>query len=210
MIALASVAGRVRRQDMLQLLALFLATLFFVLAVRWPSGTGSNETWFTLAPARVALLSILAMGFGAAEAHESLTERRATAAALLLFVVASAPFDAATYAASFPSAPLWWSEGMPFLEVPAYFVLGLGLGRLAARLRLDTFLAVLVPAVLLALTWADVRLGLDVFDPLTVAVHVSWRHAAVMGLLALVGGVLHLRPGPAAAPEARPEGGGAR
>lgn len=192
---LAAVAGRARSADMLQLLALYMATLFFVVAVRWPGGAGSNEAWFALAPTRAMLLALLGMGFGAAEALRPADRRRATAGALLLFVVASAPFDAATYAASFPAAPLWWSAGVPFLEVLAYLTLGTFLGRLAALLRIDTFLAVLVPAVLVGLVWADVRLGLDVFDPLTAAVHVSWRHVAVMAALALVGGALHLRSG---------------
>lgn len=191
---LASVAGRVRSADMLQLLALFMATLFFVLAVRWPAGAGSNEAWFALAPTRATLLSLLGMGFGAAEAMKPASARRVTAGALLVFVVASAPFDAASYAASYPASPLWWSVGLPFLEVLAYFTMGIGLGRLAALLRVDTVLAVLVPAVLAGLAWADVRLGLDVFDPLTSAVHVSWRHAAVMGALAVAGAAVHLRP----------------
>lgn len=191
MSALAAVAARARGTDVLQVLALFLATLFFVLAVRWPPGAGSNEAWFALAPTRVALLTLVAAGFGAAEAGRPPARRRATLGALMLFVVASAPFDAATYAASYPAAPLWWSAGVPFLEVPAYFAVGVALGRLAAWLRADGFLAVLVPAVLVGLGWLDARLGLDVFDPLTAAVHVSWRHAAVMAALAAAGAAGH-------------------
>lgn len=191
--SVAAIAARVREADMLQLLALFLATLFFVLAVRWPGARGANETWFALAPVRAALLGLLATGFGAAEASRSPDDRRATAGGLLVFACVSAPFDAAAYAASYPATPLWWSAGMPFVEVLAYLALGVFLGRVARWLHLDAFLTLLVPAVLVALVWLDIRLGLDVFDPLTTAVHVSWPHAAVMGALALAGGLLHLR-----------------
>jgi len=191
---LVPVAHRIRSPDMLQVLALFLMVLFFILAIRWPSGAGSNEAWFGLAPTRIALLTLTALGYGAAEAAAPRARRLATAGALLLFVVASAPFDAASYAASYPAAPLWWSAAVPFLEVPAYFTMGVGLGRLAGRLRVHTFLALLVPLFMVALVWLDVRFGLDVFDPVTAAVHVSWPHAAVMLALAAVGGAVHLRP----------------
>lgn len=187
--ALGAAATRVRNADMIQVLALFLATLFFVLAVRWPAGVGSNEAWFTLAPTRVTLLGLIAFAFGAAEASQAPGRRGATAGALLLLTAASAPFDVATYAASYPATPLWWSAAIPFLEVLGYLTLGTALGRVAARLRVAAFLTLLVPAVYAGLAWLDVYLGLGVFNPLAVAVHVSWRHAATMGALAAVGGV---------------------
>lgn len=187
MSALSAVARRARSPDMLQVMALFLALLFFVLAVRWPSGRASNEAWFSLAPTRSALLALIAMGFGAAEVHASPGRRRATAGAVLAFVVVSAPFEVAAYAASYPAVPLWWSAGVPFLEVLGYYCLGAAVARAAGWLRLDAFLLLLVPAVLIASTWLDVRLGLDLLNPLTSTAHVAWPHALVMAALAAAG-----------------------
>ncbi len=199
MTALSAVARRARCPDVLQALALFLAALLFVLAVRWPGGGGANETWFALAPTRAALLALIAMGFGAAEAREPPARRRATAGAVLVFVVASVPFEVASYAASYPAVPLWWPSVLPFIETFAYFCLGTALARAAALARLDAFLTLLVPLTLIAATWLDVRLGLDLLNPLTSSQSVAWPHALLMVALAVAGAVWLAWPGRRAA-----------
>ncbi len=169
---------------MLQALALFLAAQLFVLAVRWPSAGGSNEAWFALAQARMVLLSLAALGYGAAESGASTGTRRATAGALLMFVGLSAPFDVASYAASYPAVPWWWSSLLPFPETLAYFGVGLALGRAAVWARIGALLPLLVPGVVVAGIWAEVRFGIDVFNPLTAALHVSAVHVTAMVVLA--------------------------
>ncbi|MEJ2287403.1 MAG: hypothetical protein P8Y02_01960 [Deinococcales bacterium] len=181
---LAAAAERLRGPDMLQVLALFLAALLFVVAVRWPGAGGSNEAWFTLAQMRMVLLALAALGYGAAESGHGPASRRATAGALVMFVVLSAPFDIATYAASYPAAPLWWAVGLPFPATLAYFGLGLGLGRLATWARLGALLPLLVPAVLIVGIWVDVRLGVSVFNPLTAPLSVSVVDGVVMTAMA--------------------------
>ncbi len=179
-----AVAERLRTPDLLQVLALFLAALLFVLAVRWPGQGEANEAWFALAQTRMTLLALAALGYGAAEGRLPRHQRRVTAAALMVFVAVSLPFDVAAYAASFPAVPLLWAACLPFLEVPAYFGMGILLGRLAHRLRVTALLPLLVPALLVAGIALDVRLGVDVIDPLTAPLRVSWVHLAVITTLA--------------------------
>ncbi|MEJ2667731.1 MAG: hypothetical protein P8Z81_11645 [Deinococcales bacterium] len=181
---LSAVAARVRSAELLQVVALFLGTLLFVMAVRWPGAGASNEAWFTLAPVRSTLIALTAMGLGAAEARRDRRRQRATAGAMLVLVAISEPFDVATYAASFPDVPLWWTAFAPFLAAMGYFGLGLLLGRVAAWARLRALLMLLVPGVLLASAWLDFRLGLDAFNPLTTSLHVSVAHVVAMAVLA--------------------------
>jgi hypothetical protein len=177
---LGRAAERLRGPDMLQVLALFLAALLFVLAIRWPSAGDSNEAWFAVAQARMVLLALAALGYGAAESWREPGSRRSTAAAVMMFAVLSAPFDIATYAASYPAAPLWWAAGLPFPTTLAYYGLGLGLGRLATWARLGVVLPLLVPAVLVFGIWIDVRLGVSVFNPLAAPLAVSLVDGLVM------------------------------
>lgn len=177
---LGAAAERLRGPDMLQVLALFLAALLFVVAVRWPGSGDSNEAWFALAQTRMVLLALAALGYGAAESGRASASRRAAAGALLMFVILSAPFDVATYAASYPAAPLWWAAGLPFPTTLAYFGLGLGLGRVATWARLGALLPLLVPAVLVLGIWVDVRLGVSVFNPLVAPLAVSVADGLVM------------------------------
>lgn len=187
---LSSVAARVRSAELLQVVALFLGTLLFVMAVRWPGAGASNEAWFTLAPVRSTLIALTAMGFGAAEARHDRRRQRATAGAMLVLVAISVPFDIATYAASFPDVPLWWTAFVPFLAATGHYGLGLLLGRAASWARLRSLLVLLVPGVLVAAAWLDFRLGLDAFNPLTTSLHVSVAHVVAMAVLTGLGALL--------------------
>lgn len=71
MSALATVADRLARSDMAQILLLFMAILVMVLGFGWPAGGSfANESWFSLAPARNAFLAVAAAGFGASQGLE--------------------------------------------------------------------------------------------------------------------------------------------
>lgn len=183
---LEMVAGRLRRPDALQTLALFLAGLVFVLAIRWPGDGAPNASWFLMAQARAAMLVLAGLGFGAAAADAAVPDRRATAAMLLLFVALSAAFDAATYAATMPEVPFVYAALLPVPQVLAAFGAGLLLGWLTGRLRLRGLLPVLIPALPLVAAYADVRLERVVFNPVLAAVRVApWHLAAVVFVAAI-------------------------
>lgn len=190
MSVVSAVAARVRSAELLQVLALFFGLLLFVVAVRWPGVGASNEAWFTLAPVRSVLIALTAMGFGAAEARGDRRRQRATAGAMLVLVAVSEPFDVITYAASFPDVPLWWTAFAPFLAALGYYSLGLVLGRAAAWARIGGLLALLIPGVLFGSAWLDFKLGLDAFNPLTTALHVSVAHIVAMAVLSGLGFLL--------------------
>ncbi len=186
MTGIRAVADRLGRSDMLQVLAVFLAALVFVLATRWPGGPAApNEAWFSLAQTRLTLLALVGLAYGAAVSQEDRAEQGATAASLAAFALLSMPFDLATYAASYPAVPLGWTLGLPFLEVVAYYGIGVVLGRAATAGHLRALLPIVVPAVLAAAVYFDVRLGLNLLNPLTAAVRVSLAHLLAMAGLSV-------------------------
>lgn len=193
---LSAVAERIGRNDMVQVLALYLAVLLIVLATRWPTAAlPLNESWFALAPARSACLALIALGFGAHHSGSGVFEQRMSALALGFFALASVPFDVLTYAASYPSTPMAWSLTMPFFSTLAYFGVGIGLGRLASLARARLLLPVLVPGVLAAGIWFDVRFHAIVFNPFTSAVELSARHAVAIAVLATLSVLVLARRG---------------
>ncbi len=199
--ALGSLPERLGRNDMLHVFTLYLFALVLVLATRWPSeALPVNESWFSLAPARLALLQLIALAYGAHRSTDPPVEQRLTLMALALFVVVSIPFDVLTYAASYPVTPLAWSLTVPFLNAAAYFGLGLLLGRLAGLARLRSLLPILVPALVIAGIWLDVRLQLTLFNPFVAAVQVAPAHAVLMLAATVLTIAFTLRRGP------RPDG----
>jgi len=203
------VAARLARNDMLQAGVMLFVALGFALVIQWPSGaTTANESWFTVAPVRLALLSIGAMAWGAGLGARPPAARSrrdtdgidlpilgspawraecaATLGALLALVVVTAPFEIATHAASYPDASLAWSLGVPLLAVIGYFGGGLLVGRVAEALRMSTMLALIVPTVFAATVWLDVSLDRTVLNPWSAALAVSVPFAACLGALAVV------------------------
>ncbi len=179
---------RLRDSDATQVATLVLAALVITLIAVWPTpGSGSNESWYAFAQTRSVVLALLALGFGASAAGEA--PRRAVATALMVVLVALLvlPLEVASYAASYPATPLWWSLVSVPLATAGYFVLGLVLGRVAQSLRLRALLPLLVPAAVAGLLVLDIQLGWTVLNPLTSAVAVSPWHLAMMSALAVVG-----------------------
>lgn len=193
---LAALTERLARTDMLQLLALLFGLLLVIGTVAWPSGGARvNESWYSLAPARNALLALAAAGFGAAitgvaaEQHGPHSWRPGqaalTLAALLVWALLTLPIEVASYAATYPAVGLGWSQLVTALTIPAYFGLGLLLGRLTALLRAVWLLPLLVPAVMVGLGWLDLRLDRTLFNPWT-AVLAPSPYALVAGAATLL------------------------
>jgi hypothetical protein len=185
--ALEAVSERLRRNDMLQALALFLVAMGFVLATRWPGAAGApNASWFLLAQVRNTLLVLAGLGFGAASSQASARERGLTLAGLLVFVAVSGAFDVATYAATFPALPLAYAAALPYPETIAAYGVGLVLGRGTAVLRVRGLLPLLVPAVVALGAYLDVRWHTVVFNPALAATRVAPVHLAAVGVAALI------------------------
>ena len=210
---LDNIADRLARSDMLQGVALLFVALSFALVIQWPAAPVlANESWFTVAPVRLTLLSIGAMAWGAglgarprkARAPAAGTrldlpgfgtdawrdEAVATLGALLVLVPITLPFEVVTHAASYPDVNLAWALGVPVLAVLGYFGAGLVLGRLTDMLRVSFLLALLVPLLFAGSAWLDVSLGHTVLNPWTASLAVSLPYAAALGGLALIALVL--------------------
>jgi hypothetical protein len=195
--------ARLRANDVTQVATLVFAALVVTLVTVWPSAPRSvNESWYAFAQTRGVVLALLALGFGATAAGESARRSVTTGLAVVLIALLTIPLEIAAYAASYPATPLWWSLTSIAVAPGAYFMLGLGLGAAASRLRLGAFLPLLVPGVLIGMLMLDIRLGWTMFNPLTASLHISGSYAAVTGTLAalaLVWGWLRWRQGAPAA-----------
>ncbi|MFO7546474.1 MAG: hypothetical protein R6W77_13360 [Trueperaceae bacterium] len=192
---MASVAERLRRPDMIQVLVAVFAALAFVLAVRWPSGGSTvNEAWFSLAPARSALLAVIAAGFGAMMGAASRprpsrdtdeprpewsAEAIATLGAIMALALITTPFETATHAASFPSVNVVWSLASPLLTVTAFYGLGMALGWVGRVLHVSMLIPVLVLGALALAAWVDIGIGRTVFNPWSAAIGVALPYLAV-------------------------------
>ena len=177
---------RLQRSDMVQTFTLCFATLIFVLTSRWPSeGATTNEAWFALAQTRLVLLALLGLGFGSAYANRAGQHRAVTGMAVASFALLTIPLDLAAYAGSFPATPLWWTLVLPPIDTVAFYGMGLLLGKILSTIRLSALLPVAVPGVIVAFIAVDVRLGLNLVNPMTSSVVVAPYHLALMSLVAL-------------------------
>ena len=197
---IAAVEARLRASDVTQVATLVFAALVVTLVTVWPGTPRSiNESWYAFAQTRGVILALLALGFGASAVRESGHRSVATAVAVGLIALLVLPLEIAAYAATYPATPLWWSLVGIAIAPMAYFMLGVGLGTIANRLRLGAMLPLLVPGVLVGFLMLDLRLGWTVFNPLTASLHVSGRYAVAMVVLAaaaLAWGSFRWRKGP--------------
>lgn len=204
MSALDAIAGRLRRSDMIQVLAVGLLALAFVVAVRWPTGSAEvNEVWFVMAPARAVLLAVASLVFGAlwgigGGADEPVrpdgtpvpsslepAEGRATLGALLVVALLTWPFEIAGHAASYPDANFALSALAPFLVVGAFFAIGAWVGAGARRSGL-LFLAPLASiAVVGAAIWFESVSGVNLINPARGVLEGSASFLTVGGALTL-------------------------
>lgn len=222
------VSARLMRPDMAQLLTLFLAVLVVVVGFSWPSAGGLvNESWFSLAPARSAILALAAAGFGASQGlivlpgrnatyggdgPARLAEARVTLGALLVWALITMPLEVVSHAASYPATNLAWSIFVSLLTVPAFYGLGMALRKGAALLRASWALPILVPGAVFVGAWLDLRFETALFNPWTAPLAPS-LYPAVAGATALLtviylAGPWRSRAGPRA--ESAATSGGAR
>lgn len=172
---------RVTQSDAQQYLALYFISLLFALMATWPTpGSPINDAWFTLAYTRAAALGLLGLGYGATKVSERPQERALVAVMLALFAVLALPLEVAAYAASYPATPLSWVLPLPALTVLAMYAVGLLLGRLLQLLRLHPLTPIVVPAALAGMVAVDVSMGINLLNPFTAAVRVSWAHLALL------------------------------
>jgi len=183
---LERVSQRLRRTDMVQLLTLLFTLMIFVLLTRWPSQGGRNDAWFGVTQARIMVLALLALGYGSVSSRQHREEQLDTAGAILVFSFLSIPFDVAAYAASFPATPLWWPLLLSPIDSLAFFGLGLLLGKLLTKLRLQTLLPVAIPGLLIAFIALDVRFGMTLLNPMTASVVLTYKHLAIMAIIATI------------------------
>jgi len=170
----ARLEARLCESDSVQVGTLLMVALVVAFATVWPSpGQISNESWYAFAQVRSVLVALLALGYGASAASESLERRLATASMVVVFALLTLPLEVATYAATYPATPLWWSLVTIPLAAAGYTVLGVVVGRVTRALRLGVLLPVVVPLLLVVLLLLDVRFGWTIANPLTAAVAVS-------------------------------------
>ena len=186
------ISQRLARSDLLQLATLFFAVLFFSFTITWPStASASNDTWFSVAQARILCLGLLALGYGSAllnvkKGKVNKLDLRVAIGALMCLALLSAPVEVMSYALSYPSLPLPYSLGLMLLDTYALFGIGMVLGRLLGFLRLRALLPLAVPAVLVGLIMADLALGLGLFNPLSALSQVALPHLATMATIAVL------------------------
>lgn len=193
--ALRAVARQLATPEAQQYLALYMIALLFALLASWPTtGTVSNDAWFSLAYTRAAALGLLGIGFGISSSRATRNDKALVAAMLGCFALLAIPLELSAYAASYPTTPLAWFLTLPALSALAMFAVGLLLGRLLELIRLRVLAPVVVPAVLVGMVAFDIAAGLNILNPFTGAVRVSWFHLATLLSLAALLLLALLRP----------------
>lgn len=187
---------RLGRSDMIQLLTLFLVVLAFMTLARWANPLSRvNEAWFSVSQTRVILLALIALGYGGAYALRPRPVQRSTGLAVLMFALVSTPFEVAAYAASYPSVPLGWALLLPLVDTVAFYGIGLGLGWFLSRVRSRSLLPLAIPGLLIGMVALDIRLGVNLLNPMTASVNPAWQHAGIMiAIASLTTVLLALRP----------------
>ena len=186
---LGALSTLLRREDLAQLLIGLFALLTFVAIIMWPSDMQDvNNSWYTFAQVKVAALAFLGLTYGSVSSTRTLSEQRLTLAALGCFHILTLPLETATYAASYPSTPLWWPLLVCAADIVAFFGVGLVLGTLCSRLRLRALLPLAIPLVLVGVVsfdvWVSVWVGQPVLNPFTAVTAFSAVHLAVAGSVA--------------------------
>lgn len=167
---LSRLAERVSELEMAQGLILFVVLLGGVTVLSWPgAGSVNNLSWYSLSPARNALLALAATGYGAAARRQAAMTRPGsevrTVLALLGWALLTLPFEVVTYAATYPATPLVWPLLINAVTVLAFYGAGRALGTALRLLRASWLLPLAVPLLLVLLAWFDLRLEVVVFNP---------------------------------------------
>ena len=199
---LAQVAGRLQRNDLAQVVALFLAVMVVAITVNWPDGGARvNESWFAVAPLRNSLLAFFGLAYGAQHGAQPAREDpngagatalpkalsvRLTWLALLVIVLLTWPFELTAQAGSYPATPGYWPALVAPLTLTGFFGLGLLLGRLVRGPYSGVLLLITVPALLAGLVWTDFAFDLVIVNPWAGPLAVAPAYLAAMVVLSLV------------------------
>ena len=195
--AVQALGRRLCQTDMTQLLIGFFALLLFVLTVTWPQGAGSvNDSWYALVQTKTVALVLLSLAYGSAGHAASRQTLTLTLLALLCFHLLGIPFEVATYAASFPSTPLWWPLVAVTLDITAFFGVGLSAGRVLARAQLGALIPILAPLILVGIVCVDIWIGRALLSPFTTVTTVAPAHLVATGALSVFTAVVLLRTAP--------------
>ncbi len=199
--ALATVAVRLQRADLLQVTALTFAALVVALNVNWPDGGARvNEAWGPVVALRNSLLALLALAYAVGiwgrAAPGRLAEARVTFLALVAVAVFTWPFEVAARAATYPAVPGYWPALVAFVTLGAYFGLGLLVGRALRGRYAGVLTFIAVPAVLAVSVWLDVSLGGGHLNPWSAPSVVSLAYLAWSAPFVLVCALFLWGPAP--------------
>lgn len=186
---LAHLSGRLSEPDAQQYLALYLIALLFALLATWPAAgqpAVPNDAWFALAYTRAAALGVLGLGFGESSARAGRERIVSTAAMLSTLAVLALPLELAAFAASYPDTPLYWVLALPPLTALAMFALGVWLGKFLRLLRIAALAPLVIPGLLVGMVVLDVAVGINILNPFTGAVRVSWPYFGMLCVLTLL------------------------
>jgi hypothetical protein len=180
---------------LLQLLFAYFVLLTFVLMVTWPqSSQPINNSWFALEQTNVSALVILALIYGSWLSGTARAKVRDTLIALLCFQLLSLPLKVASFAASFPGVPLWWSLVTISLTVIAFFGFGLAVGRSFDMLRLGLLKPLTAPLVIGGAFALDIGMGVPILNPFGTLSQPSGVYMMSIAGIALLVLVYLLRP----------------
>lgn len=165
---------RLGEQDTVQVLFGYLALSTVILAVTWPSHSlAANDAWFSLVQVKSLFVAFVSLAYGIGQAREPLAKSGLVLGALAALFVLSLPLEALAWVSSVPPLPFWWAPLVQALALGAFFTLGLVLGQGLARLGMMALGPVVAAMVLVGGFFADLALGVILFNPATAAVHVA-------------------------------------
>lgn len=184
---LEGLGNRLREGLLPQYGLLLLLLLAISLATLWSSaGADAHQVWYRFAPWRSLAVAFFTIGFGMSLPGMDRQGGLVLALAVVVVVLSTVPLEALAHLRSQPALSrswMWWSTP---LVVAGQLALGDGLARGLQRLRLLVVAPVLVPLMMIAFIVLDIHLGVNLLNPWTAPLQVSWSYPALYALLALV------------------------
>lgn len=189
---ISHISRRLRQADMAQLMLLFFAIIILSLTIAWPENPQlANNSWIVLAQSKLALLIFLATLYGSLS--RTAFDKLVALAALCCFHIFSLPLDAATYAASFPDVNLLWAFSLALIALIAYFMLSYFCSSLLHRVNLGFFAIPLVLLLPIMAVFADIRLGINLFNPFSSISFASLPYLGINLAIGVIGLVILFR-----------------
>ena len=182
-----SIASQVRQANVIQLLALILATLTFVTYSRWEvAGHLFNNSWFTVTQVRLFSLTLIALAYGGSCAGSQKTKKQTTAALVLIFALVTLPFELVSYFPTLPSTSLLTTIFIPLLTGIAFYGLGLAVGTMLLIIRSGSLMPLAIIGVIVGMLVIDVRLKTNFLNPFKGTTSPTWEHSVIIGIMAAI------------------------